>query len=356
MESNTMEVNEAKLHDFLGKMVNEMGAAANGALIVLGDRLGLYKALTQHGPMTSSALAESTGTSERYVREWLSAQAASGYVVYTPETKTFYMTPEQSMVFGNEDSPVLMTGAFYAISSMYHDEPQIAEAFQSGKGITWGNHNGCLFCGTEKFFRPSYRANLVANWIPALEGVEEKLTRGATIADVGCGHGASTLVMAEAFPHSTFIGFDIHDKSIEHASLLAKESGLTNISFEVATAKDFPGKDYDLVTFFDCLHDMGDPVGACAHVVEALDQDGTCMIVEPFAKDSLEENLNPLSRAFYAFSTMICTPTSLSQEVGLGLGSQAGEKRIREVALTGGFSNFRRATETPFNLILEAKP
>ena len=351
-----MTLNEEKLHEFLGKMVNEMGAAANGALIVLGDRLGLYKSLTKNGPMTSSELAQSTGTAERYVREWLSAQAASGYIEYHPETQKFHMTPEQSMVFGNEDSPVIMTGAFYAISSMYLDEPKIAEAFQSGQGVTWGEHNSCLFCGTEKFFRPSYRANLVSSWIPSLEGVEEKLKKGAKVADVGCGHGASTLVMAEAFPNSEFIGYDIHDKSIEHASHLAKESGLNNISFEVATSKNFPGKGYDLVTFFDCLHDMGDPVGACSHVIEALNEDGTCMIVEPFAKDSLEENLNPLGRAFYAFSTMICTPTSLSQEVALGLGAQAGEKRLREVALSGGFSQFRKATETPFNLILEAKP
>ncbi len=350
-----MELNEAKLNEFLGKMITEMGAAANGSLIVLGDRLGLYKTLTQKGPMTSQGLAAATGTTERYVREWLSAQAASGYIEYDSDTQEFHMTPEQSMVFGNEESPVMMTGAFYAISSMYHDEPKIAAAFQSGEGVTWGSHSTCLFCGTEKFFRPSYRANLVTNWIPALEGVEEKLLRGGKVADVGCGHGASTLVMAEAFPNSTFIGYDIHDKSVAHASQLAKESGLTNISFEVATAKNFPGENYDLVTFFDCLHDMGDPVGACAHVATKLHPDGTCMIVEPFAKDSLEENLNPLGRAFYAFSTMICTPTSLSQEVGLGMGSQAGEKQIREVVVAGGLSHFRKATETPFNLILEAK-
>ena len=351
-----MELNEEKLQEFLGKMVNEMGAAANGSLIVLGDRLGLYKTLAKEGPMTSTELAKSTSTEERYVREWLAAQAASGYVEYDAETQTFHMSIEQSMVFANEESPVIMTGAFYAISSMYHDEPQIAKAFQSGEGVVWGDHNSCLFCGTEKFFRPSYKANLVSSWIPALNGVEEKLRRGGKVADVGCGHGASTLVMAEAFPNSEFIGFDIHDKSIEHATQLALESGLTNIAFEVAKAKDFPGEGYDLITFFDCLHDMGDPIGACSHTVNALDKDGTCMIVEPFAKDSLEENLNPLGRAFYAFSTMLCTPTSLSQEVGLGLGAQAGEKRLREVALAGGFSDFRRTAETPFNLILEAKP
>ena len=351
-----MNINEEKLHDFLGRMVNEMGAAANGSLIVLGDRLGLYKALSKYGPMTSAQLARATGTAERYVREWLSAQAASAFIEFDEETKAFHMTPEQSMVFANEESPVIMTGAFYAISSMYHDEPKIAEAFQSGEGVTWGDHNSCLFCGTEKFFRPSYKANLVSSWIPALDGVEEKLKRGARVADVGCGHGASTLVMAEAFPNSEFIGYDYHEKSIEHAAHLASESGLSNISFEVARAKDFPGEGYDLITYFDCLHDMGDPVGACAHALKALDKDGTCMIVEPFAKDSLSENLNPLGRAFYAFSTMLCTPTSLSQEVGLGLGAQAGEKKLKEVAMAGGFGNFRKAVETPFNLILEARP
>lgn len=350
-----MKLDEMKLQEFVGKMVNEMGAAANGALILIGDRLGLYKALFKNGPMTSTELAQATNTAERYVREWVSAQAASGYVEFDTTTQKFHMTPEQAMVFAYEDSPVIMTGAFYAISSMYHDEPKITEAFKTGQGVAWGNHNNCLFCGTEKFFRPSYKANLVSTWIPALDGVEEKLQKGAKVADVGCGHGASTLVMAEAFPNSQFIGYDIHDKSIEHAAQLAKESGLSNISFEVATAKDFPRKGYDLVTFFDSLHDMGDPVGACAHVVNALDKDGTCMIVEPFANDRLEDNFNPVGRAFYAFSTMLCTPTSLNQEVGLGLGAQAGEKRLREVATSGGFKHFRRATETPFNLILEAK-
>lgn len=356
LKPSIMKINEEKLQEFMGKMVNEMGAAANGSLIVLGDRLGLYKTLANEGPMTSAQLAQSTGTAERYVREWLSAQAASAFIEFNNETQEFHMTPEQSMVFANEDSPVIMTGAFYAISSMYHDEPQIAEAFKSGEGVTWGDHNNCLFCGTEKFFRPSYKANLVSSWIPALEGVEDKLKRGAKVADVGCGHGASTLVMAEAFPNSEFIGYDYHEKSIEHAAQLAKESGLSNISFEVALAKDFPGEGYDLITFFDCLHDMGDPVGACSHAVSALKKDGSCMIVEPFAKDSLAENINPVGRAFYAFSTMLCTPTSLSQEVGLGLGAQAGEKRLRDVAISGGFNSFRKATETPFNLILEAKP
>lgn len=351
-----MELNETKLHEFLGKMVVEMGAAANGALIIMGDKLGLYKSLASNGPMTSDQLSESTGTTERYVREWLSAQAASGYIEYDAEGEKFSMTPEQVAVFGDEESPVLMTGAFYGISSMYHDQPKIEHAFRSGEGVSWGAHTSCLFCGTEKFFRPSYKANLVSSWIPALDGVKEKLQKGAKVADVGCGHGVSTVVMAQAFPNSEFIGYDFHEASLEHASALAKEEGVSNISFKMASSKTFPATGYDLVTFFDCLHDMGDPVGACAHVVKALKPDGTCMIVEPFANDTLQENLNPVGRAFYAFSTMICTPSSISQEVGLGLGAQAGEKRLKDVALSGGFSRFRRAAETPFNLILEARP
>lgn len=351
-----MELNEEKLNAFLGKMVTEMGAAANGALIIMGDKLGLYKALAANGPMTSEQLSEKTATTERYVREWLSAQAASEYIEYDAEGEKFSMTPEQTAVFGDEESPVLMTGAFYAVSSMYQDEPKIEHAFRSGEGVSWGDHDGCLFCGTEKFFRPSYKANLVSSWIPALDGVEEKLKKGAHVADVGCGHGVSTVVMAKAFPNSEFIGFDFHDESLEHASALAKAEGVTNISFKMASAKTFPVNGYDLVTFFDCLHDMGDPVGACAHVVKALKPDGTCMIVEPFANDTLQENLNPVGRAYYAFSTMICTPSSISQEVGLGLGAQAGENRLKEVVTSGGFSRFRRAADTPFNLILEARP
>ena len=351
-----MELNEEKLHEFLGKMVVEMGAAANGALILLGDKLGLYKKLSSNGPMTSEQLADATRTTERYVREWLSAQAASGFVEYQEENEMFSMTPEQSAVFADEESPVLMTGAFYAISSMYHDAPNIEHAFKSGEGVSWGDHDSCLFCGTEKFFRPSYKANLISNWIPSLNGVSEKLENGGKVADVGCGHGVSTMVMAQAFPKSQFIGYDFHEPSIIHATKMAKEHGIDNISFQVATAKNFPGNGFDLVAFFDCLHDMGDPVGACNHVLKSLKSDGTCLIVEPFANDTLAENLNPVGRAMYSFSTMICTPSSISQEVGLGLGAQAGEKRLRNVALSGGFSQFRRASETPFNLILEARP
>jgi len=351
-----MEVNETKLHDLLGQVITEMGAAANGPLIILGDKLGLYKCLAESGALSSDEVATKTGTAERYVREWLSAQAASGYVEYDSINQKFFMTPEQSAVFGNNKSPVFMTGAFYAISSAYHDEPKLEKAFKSGEGISWGDHNTCLFCGTEKFFSPSYEGNLINAWLPELDGVVEKLQQGAKVADIGCGHAASTIVMAKAFPNSTFIGYDFHEKSIEQAIERAESANVKNASFEVATAKDFPGKDYDFICFFDCLHDMGDPVGACAHVKNALKSDGTCMIVEPFAADSLEGNLNPVGRAFYAFSTMICTPCSLNQEVGLALGAQAGEKRLKEVVTNSGFTRFKRATETPFNLILEARP
>ncbi len=351
-----MELNETKLHDLLGKVVTEMGAAANGPLVTIGDKLGLYKTLSESGTMTSDELATKTNTAERYVREWLSAQAASGYVEYEAASKKFFMTPEQAAVFGDSKSHVFMTGAFYAISSLYFDEAKIEKAFKTGEGVSWGNHNSCLFCGTEKFFSPSYEGNLIDNWLPALDGVVEKLQQGAKVADIGCGHAASTIIMAKAFPNSTFIGYDFHDKSIEQAKERAKDAGVGNVSFEVATAKDFPGNDYDFITFFDCLHDMGDPVGACAHAKNALKPDGTCMIVEPFAHDSLEENLNPVGRSFYAFSTMLCTPCSLNQEVGLALGAQAGEKRLKETITSGGFSRFKRATETPFNLILEARP
>ncbi|MBC8767221.1 class I SAM-dependent methyltransferase [Arenibacter sp. BSSL-BM3] len=351
-----MQVDEEKLHVLLGKMVTEMGAAAIGPLIILGDRLGLYKALEDFGPTGSKQLADATGTSERYVREWLAAQAASGYIEYHPEKEQFSMTKEQAMVFSDPNSPVLMTGAYYAISSMYHDEEIMEKAFKSGKGVSWGDHHSCLFCGTEKFFRPSYKTNLVSNWLPALDGVVDKLKKGGKVADIGCGHGASTIIMAEAFPNSEFIGYDFHEGSVNHAAADAKKAGLKNITFKVGNAKNFPGKDYDLVAFFDCLHDMGDPVGACKHTVKALKPDGTCLIVEPYANDSLLENMNPVGRAFYSFSTMLCTPSSLSQEVGLALGAQAGEKKLKQVAIDGGFARFRRATETPFNLILEARP
>ena len=351
-----MSIDESKLNELLGKMVNDMGAAAVAPLVVIGEKLGLYRALADHGPMTTEALAANTGTTERYVREWCAAQAGSGYITYNPDGHLFHLTPEQQAVFSDPDSPACMIGGYYALSSLYIDEPKVTKAFQTGEGVGWGDHSSCLFCGTEKFFRPGYEANLVSEWLPAMEGVVDKLERGAKVADVGCGHGVSTLIMAKAFPKTEFIGFDFHQPSVERAQELADESGLENLRYEVAAAKTFPGNDYDLVVFFDCLHDMGDPVGAANHTRQALKPDGTMMLIEPFAADTLEENLNPVSRMYYSFSTMVCTPASISQEVGLALGAQAGEKRLGEVVSEGGFTRFRRATETPFNLVLEARP
>ncbi|QDU86666.1 putative methyltransferase YcgJ [Pirellulimonas nuda] len=350
-----MAIDETKLNELLGKMVNDMGAAAVAPLVVLGDKLGLYRALAADGPLSTEELADKTGTTERYVREWCAAQAGSGYIDLDPKTGKFCMTPEQQAVFADSDSPTCMTGGYYSISSMFIDEPKITHAFQTGEGVAWGDHSACLFCGVEKFFRPGYMASLVAEWLPALDGVVEKLERGAKVADVGCGHGASTLIMAEAFPRSTFVGFDFHEPSVQHANALAKEAGLKNVRFEVAAAKHFPGAGYDLVALFDCLHDMGDPVGAAAHARQALAPDGTLMLVEPFAHDELADNLNPVGRMFYSFSTMICTPASTSQEVGLALGAQAGEKRLREVVEAAGFSKFRRANATAFDMLLEAR-
>lgn len=350
-----MAINEDKLNQLLGQVVVEMGAAANGPLITIGDKLGLYKTLSTSGKMSASELADQTNTALRYVQEWLAAQAASGYVEYDANSHQYFMTPEQAATFGDSNSPVFMTGAFYAITSLYHDEPKMLEAFKTGEGISWGDHHTCLFCGTEKFFSPSYSGNLVNSWIPALGGVTEKLTQGAKVADIGCGHAASTIIMAKAFPKSHFVGIDFHQESIDYARSKAEQAGLSNIEFKVATAKDYQDKDFDFITFFDCLHDMGDPVGACQHAKKALKPGGSCMIVEPFANDSLKDNLNPVGRAFYAFSTQLCLPCSKNQEVGLALGAQAGLSRLTEIIKTGGFSYCEKAAETPFNLILEVK-
>lgn len=348
-----MTLNMEKLEPLLGTVVNELGAASNAALVILGDKLGLFRALAQ-GSMSPAELAGKTGTHERYVREWLSAQAASGFVDYDKETGKFSLSPEQAAVFADEDSPVLMVGGFSFLTAVYHDEPQLTEAFRTGKGLHWGERCNCLFCGVERFFRTGYRAHLVAEWLPALDSVVEKLERGAKVVDVGCGHGASTLFMAEAFPNSEFVGIDYHDASIAHAREQAGRRA--NIRFETARAQDFAGAGYDLVTMFDALHDMGDPVGAVTHARGALKDDGTLMLVEPAAGDDLGENLNPVGRAYYAGSTHICVPTSLNQEVGLALGAQAGARRIGEVVQAGGFSRFRKAAATPFNMILEARP
>jgi SAM-dependent methyltransferase len=352
-----MQPDQAKLEEFVGKMLNDMGAAATGAMVVIGDKLGLYKALADAGPLTPADLAARTGTAERYVREWLAGQAAAGYVQYRPESATYAMTAEQALVLANDNSPAFMAGGFEVLASMFKDEPKISDAFRSGRGVGWHEHSPCLFRGTERFFRTGYAAHLVPEWLPALTGVREKLERGAKVADVGCGHGASCILMAQAFPNSRFAGFDYHGPSVEKARAAAREAGVEErCRFEVAHAKNYPGDGYDLVAFFDCLHDMGDPVGAAKHVRQSLGADGTWLIVEPFANDTVEGNLNPVGRIFYAASTMICVPASLSQEVGMALGAQAGEARLRQVILDGGFTRFRRATATPFNLVLEARP
>jgi len=348
-----MNLDMNKLEPLLGTVVNEIGAASNAALVIIGDKLGLFRALSQ-GAVTSAELAKKTSTHERYVREWLSAQAASGFVDYDADANKFSMSAEQSAVFATEDSPVLMVGGFGLLSAIYHDEPKLVEAFKSGKGLHWGEHCNCLFCGVERFFRPGYRAHLIAEWLPALDGVIGKLERGAKVADVGCGHGVSTLLMADAFPNSEFVGIDYHEASIVRAR--KETNGKKNVRFEAARAQDFAGGDYDLVTMFDSLHDMGDPIGAVAHIRKVLATDGTLMLVEPAAGDSLPENLNPVGRVYYAGSTHICVPTALNQEVGLALGAQAGAKRIGDVVRDSGFSRFRKAATTPFNMILEARP
>ncbi len=350
-------IDEAKLEAFMGQAVTDMGAIISAPLFVIGEKLGLYKAMAGAGPLTSAELAERTGVAERSVREWLANQAAGGYVSYDAATGRYELPAEQAMALANEDSPFYILGVYDSIASIYADEDRILEAFRSGEGMGWHEHDPRLFRGTERFFRPGYRQYLVGEWIPALEGVEEKLTRGAKVADVGCGHGASTIIMAQAFPESEFHGFDYHEASIERSREAAKEGGVDDrIEFEVASAKDFPGDGYDLVTVFDCLHDMGDPAGASAHIHDSLAPDGTWMIVEPNSNDQLEDNLNPVGRVFYGASTVICTPASLAQEVGLALGAQAGEARLADVIREGGFTHVRRATETPFNMILEARP
>jgi 2-polyprenyl-3-methyl-5-hydroxy-6-metoxy-1,4-benzoquinol methylase len=352
-----MDINQARLDEFVGKAVGDLGSALTAALVVIGDKLGLYKALAQAGPLAPAELAARTATTERYVREWLNAQAAAGYVTYDAGSGRYSLSPEQASALADENSPAFVLGGFQAMTAAMKAEPKLTEAFRTGKGLGWHEHDANLFEGTERFFRPGYRANLVDSWIPALEGVEAKLRSGAKVADVGCGLGTSTILLGQAYPNSTIVGFDYHAPSIERAREKAAAAGVSDhVRFEVAPAKEYPGGDYDLVACFDCLHDMGDPIGAAAHVRSTLSTDGTWMIVEPFANDKVEDNLNPIGRVFYSASTLICTPASLAQEVGMGLGAQAGESRLREVVMAGGFRRFRRATQTPFNLILEARP
>jgi SAM-dependent methyltransferase len=345
-----------KLNAFIGQFVTDLGAAVHTGMVVIGERLGLYKALAGE-PMTPAQLAARTKTDERYLREWLASQAAGGYVTYDDKTGKFGLNEEQAFTLAKEDSPAYLPGAFELALGSLAAVPRIADSFRTGSGMGWHEHADGVFHGCEKFFRPGYAANLVSAWIPALSDVKEKLEAGAKVADVGCGLGASTILMAQAFPKSKFFGFDYHDKSIETARESARRAGVADrVTFEVSKAKEFPGKGYDFVAVFDCLHDMGDPIGAAAHVRQSLAKDGTWMIVEPFANDRLKDNLNPVGRVYYSFSTLLCTPCSRSQEVGLCLGAQAGEAKIREVVNSAGFNRFRRATETPFNIVYEARP
>jgi 2-polyprenyl-3-methyl-5-hydroxy-6-metoxy-1,4-benzoquinol methylase len=350
-------IDEAKLEQFMGQFVGDLGAAMTAPLVLIGDKLGLYKAMADGVPVTPQQLAERTDCRERYIREWLCQQAASGYVEYDAADGTFRLPPEQAMALADEDSPAFIPGAFQLIAAVVKDEPKITERFRSGEGLGWHEHHEDLFAGTERFFRPGYLASLVDAWLPALDGVVEKLSAGAKVADIGCGHGASTILMANAFPQSRFVGSDYHEGSIAAARTAADRAGVADrVSFEVSSAKDFGGGPFDLVCVFDALHDMGDPAGAARHVREQLADDGTWMVVEPLAGDAVEDNLNPIGRIFYGGSTMLCTPASLSQEVGLALGAQAGEQRLTEVLNEGGFSRVRRAAETPFNIVLEARP
>lgn len=354
--STAPAVDMNKLNEFLGRFVTDLGASVHAGMVVIGEKLGLYKALA-NGPMGSAELAAKTGTDERYLREWLASQAAGGYISYDEKSGMFSLNEEQAFTLANEESPAYLPGAFELALGSLAAVPRIADSFRTGAGMGWHEHHDGVFHGCEKFFRPGYAANLVSAWIPALHDVREKLEAGARVADVGCGKGASTILMAKAFPKSHFFGFDYHDKSIEGARESASRAGVADrVTFEVAKAKAFPGKDYDFVAVFDCLHDMGDPIGAATHVRQSLAKNGTWMIVEPFANDQLKDNLNPVGRVYYSFSTLLCTPCSRSQEIGLCLGAQAGEKRIREVVTSAGFSRFRRATETPFNIVYEARP
>jgi len=357
MSTQTVAIDTDRLNALLGQAVVEFGATVNAALVVIGDRLGLYRALAADGPLSSVELARRTGTAERYVREWLGAQAASGYVDYHADTDRYALSPEQAAAFSEESSPAFVGGGFQVALGATADLDRIQQAFLTGEGMGWHEHGNDVFDGCRRFFEPGYRANLLTSWIPALDGVHDRLQAGGRVADVGCGHGASTMIICEGYPNSAVTGFDYHDASIAHATRHAREAGLTErLRFEVARADRFPGSGYDLVTCFDCLHDMGDPVAVARHVRSVLAEDGAWMIVEPRAGDTVEDNLNPVGRAYYAFSTMLCTPHALSQGGELALGAQAGEARLREALTAGGFTHIRRAAETPFNLVLDARP
>lgn len=350
-----MAINEERLNAFLGKAVGDLGAAIGAVLLSIGDELGLYKALAT-GPLAPDELAKRTGTSERYIREWLASQAAGGYVEYDKESGKYFLSEEQAACLADPNGPVDLPGAYQIVQDLFHVRERASENFRTGNGMEWGEHHPCLFHGTERFFRASYNANLLTSWLPALDGVVEKLQSGARAADVGCGHGASTILMAQAYPNSEFIGIDYHESSIETARARAASAGVTNARFEVADATAYKADGLDFIAFFDCLHDMADPAGAARHARQAIRKDGRCMIVEPFAGDRVEDNLNPVGRVYYGASSLVCVPVSLARK-GPALGAQAGEQRLREIVVEGGgFASLRRATQTPFNFVLEARP
>lgn len=351
-----MSVDEHKLNEFIGKTVSDLAAGNAGVMVSIGYKLGLYKALAGAGSLSAGDVAARADCEERYVREWLNSQAAGGYVEYHAGTETFSLSPEQELVLADEDSPVHFPPAWDITASMWLDQEKTLQAFRTGDGIAWGDHSERLYCGVAAFYRNGYKADLVANWLPALEGVEDKLETGADVADIGCGHGHSTILMAQAYPNSRFYGYDVHPESIVAARDSARKAGVADrVAFEVADARNYPALGFDLICYFDCLHDLGDPVGAATHARRALAVDGTVMAVEPFANDRLEDNLNPVGRMYYSASAALCCAHSLSEEVGLALGAQAGQARIAQVFEESGFSSFRRAAETPFNLILEAR-
>ncbi|MEO1014017.1 MAG: class I SAM-dependent methyltransferase [Pseudomonadota bacterium] len=349
------QVDEEKLGELAGKVMGDVAGAMGILMAFIGDQTGVYAALEDAGSTTADDLAEKMGRNPKYVREWLSSNAALGYVSYDPMTEQFSLSPEQAIVFAREGHPACMQGFFQSVLSQMETHEKAIQIFQSGEGRPWSDQSACCFCGVDRFFRPGYEANLLTSWVPALDGVLEKLKSGATVADIGCGHGSSTVLMAKAFPNSTFRGFDFHEPSIERARAQAQEAGVSNVEFALARAQDFPGDGYDFACIFDALHDMGDPVGAATHVRKALKPDGTLMLVEPLAGDALTDNMHPLGAIYYAFSTTVCTPCSLSQEVGLGLGAQAGQKRLTKVLNEAGFGHVRRAAETPANMVLEVR-
>lgn len=346
-------LDESKLNELIGKVIGDVAGSMSVFLAYIGDQSGVFASLDGAGELTVDELAARTGLNRQYLHEWLGTMAAAGYVTLNPAPETFSLSEEQALVFGREGQPACMQGFFQSVISQFEAHEAAVDTFQSGRGRAWSDQTPCCFCGVDRFFRPGYAANLVSEWIPALNGVEEKLKAGAKVADIGCGHGSSTVLMAQAYPNSTFVGIDFHEPSIAHAKAQAREAGVANASFEVATAQDYPGREFDFACIFDALHDMGDPVGAARHIRETLKPDGTFMLVEPIAGDTMADNMNPIGQIFYAFSTTVCTPASLAQEVGLGLGAQAGQKRLTEVLSEAGFARVRRASETPTNMVLE---